>query len=277
MTQTDRERRARSHRALLERSTSDLQRRLRADAARRGHAGRPAAEPDLRAALRRAPSPPCPSRRGEGFIPGFCECVAAILGHLGCEAWVTDAAGRARHPGGGRRRRPRPLPGRRSPLHRAQPPQRRAASTTTPRRPTATWPLLEAAAAGGLAGQAGAAARARPRGPGRGAPAASPSARACTSSSPTRSGCAPRSDAGLALAARARCDEGLAAADLVFDATPAAATSSTPTSVTAEHDRRRARHALGLHRRRRSRRSACRHIHEPLAVGVTVMAARALA
>ncbi len=26
---------------------------------------------------------------GEGFIPGFSECVVAILSHLGCDAWVT--------------------------------------------------------------------------------------------------------------------------------------------------------------------------------------------
>jgi len=31
-----------------------------------------------------------PISAGEGFIPGFCECVVAILEHLGCDAWVTE-------------------------------------------------------------------------------------------------------------------------------------------------------------------------------------------
>ena len=30
-----------------------------------------------------------PVTSGEGVIGGFCECVAAILRHLGCDAWVT--------------------------------------------------------------------------------------------------------------------------------------------------------------------------------------------
>jgi 3-methylornithyl-N6-L-lysine dehydrogenase len=33
-----------------------------------------------------------PISTGEGFIPGFSECVAAILGRLGCDAWVTAQA-----------------------------------------------------------------------------------------------------------------------------------------------------------------------------------------
>ena len=69
-------------------------------------------------------------------------------------------------------------------------------------------------------------------------------------------------------------DEGLARCDLIFDATPApdiidvgdvtertiAAVPGIPSGFTAA-----AREALGV-----------RHIHEPLAVGVAVMAARAL-
>ena len=31
-----------------------------------------------------------PISQGEGFIPGFCECVAAILGYIGCASWVTE-------------------------------------------------------------------------------------------------------------------------------------------------------------------------------------------
>ncbi len=30
-----------------------------------------------------------PMSSGQGFIPGFSECVVAILSHLGCDAWVT--------------------------------------------------------------------------------------------------------------------------------------------------------------------------------------------
>lgn len=33
-----------------------------------------------------------PITSGEGVIGGFCDCVAAILRHLGCEAWVTAQA-----------------------------------------------------------------------------------------------------------------------------------------------------------------------------------------
>ena len=33
-----------------------------------------------------------PISSGEGFIPGFSACVAAILGRLGCDAWVTAQA-----------------------------------------------------------------------------------------------------------------------------------------------------------------------------------------
>ena len=30
-----------------------------------------------------------PVTAGEGVIPGFSDCVVAILRHLGCDAWVT--------------------------------------------------------------------------------------------------------------------------------------------------------------------------------------------
>jgi pyrrolysine biosynthesis protein PylD len=33
-----------------------------------------------------------PVTSGEGLIPGFCQGVAAILQHLGCDAWVTEGA-----------------------------------------------------------------------------------------------------------------------------------------------------------------------------------------
>jgi len=33
-----------------------------------------------------------PVSSGEGLIPGFSECVAAILARLGCDAWVTELA-----------------------------------------------------------------------------------------------------------------------------------------------------------------------------------------
>jgi pyrrolysine biosynthesis protein PylD len=44
-----------------------------------------AGEPELRAARMAA----VPISQGEGFIPGFCECVAAILRFVGCAPWVT--------------------------------------------------------------------------------------------------------------------------------------------------------------------------------------------
>src|SRR5665647_3696795 len=31
-----------------------------------------------------------PVTSGEGVIGGFCDCVVAILRHLGCDAWVTE-------------------------------------------------------------------------------------------------------------------------------------------------------------------------------------------
>jgi pyrrolysine biosynthesis protein PylD len=37
-----------------------------------------------------APVAAVPITTGEGLIPGFCECVVAILTHLGCDAWVTQ-------------------------------------------------------------------------------------------------------------------------------------------------------------------------------------------
>lgn len=43
---------------------------------------------DWATASRRAAAVPVST--GEGVIPGFCECVVAVLRHLGVEAWVTE-------------------------------------------------------------------------------------------------------------------------------------------------------------------------------------------
>ena len=65
-------------------------------------------------------SPPCPCRRARASSPASRACVVAILLHLGCDAWVTtqpDVRGIQAAVAGGRQR---PLPRRRSPLHRPQ-------------------------------------------------------------------------------------------------------------------------------------------------------------
>ena len=117
------------------------------------------------------------------------------------------------------------------------------------------------------------AARARARGPRRRAPARQSRGARSWSSSPTRSASRRRSTVGLEIEP-VDLAEGLARCDLIFDATPAAgiidagdvrpetiaAVPGLPSAFTAA-----AQEALGA-----------RHIHEPLAIGVAVMAARAL-
>jgi pyrrolysine biosynthesis protein PylD len=55
----------------------------------RGVAMRAVAQPVQCIPLRGTRIAAVPVSSGEGFIPGFCECVVAVLEHLGCEAWVT--------------------------------------------------------------------------------------------------------------------------------------------------------------------------------------------
>ena len=185
-----------------------------------------------------------PISTGEGFIPGFCDCVAAILGHLGCEAWVTDepdvrgiqaAADEGAqvlfladdhrfialdlHNGRLHRRRPRHCrrlrgrPGGRGERSRGQ-------------ATSFCW---------------GSAPLASPR-----RAVSSPSARRSTSSSPTASVCAPCSAPA--------CPCGPSRSTRAW---PSATSSSTPRRPRRPHrrrsrdgrdDRGRARHALGLHR-----------------------------
>ena len=54
------------------------------DVAMRSISGEPACVPLYGARIAAVPI-----STGDGFIPGFCECVVAILEHLGCDAWVT--------------------------------------------------------------------------------------------------------------------------------------------------------------------------------------------
>jgi 3-methylornithyl-N6-L-lysine dehydrogenase len=54
--------------------------------ARRASAGAPGVD---RERLAGASIAVVPISAGLGFIPGFAECVAAIVGHLGCHVWVT--------------------------------------------------------------------------------------------------------------------------------------------------------------------------------------------
>jgi 3-methylornithyl-N6-L-lysine dehydrogenase len=55
----------------------------------RGIALRAVTDEDRCVQLRGARVAAVPMSAGQGFIPGFSECVAAILTHLGCDAWVT--------------------------------------------------------------------------------------------------------------------------------------------------------------------------------------------
>lgn len=211
-----------------------------------------------------------PISTGEGFIPGFCDCVAAILGHLGCEAWVTDEPDvrgiQAAADQGAQvlfladDHRFIALD-----LHNGR------CIDDDPATADAYVAVLEAAASGlgakpvlllGL-GPVGLAAARRLVALGAQVHVVEPDGERL------------RAVLGAGLPLRpVALDEGLAVCDLVFDATPAAAiidadrvTAETiaavpgmPSAFTAA-----ARQALGV-----------RHIHEPLALGVTVMAARAL-
>jgi pyrrolysine biosynthesis protein PylD len=55
----------------------------------RGVALRAATDDDRCVQLRGARIAAVPMSAGQGFIPGFSECVVAILHHLGCDAWAT--------------------------------------------------------------------------------------------------------------------------------------------------------------------------------------------
>ena len=212
-----------------------------------------------------------PISAGEGFIPGFAECVAAILNHMGCDAFVTpepDMRGWQAAAVAGAEAVFAADDYRFLALN-----IRNGACVDDDPATAAGFVAALAAAAGGLAGRpvlvlglgpVGRAAAARLRHLGAEVLAVE------------------RDQARVAAAAAAglefrhvALDEGLAACRLVLDATPSAdlvdaswvtaesiaAVPGLPSAFTAA-----AQAALGD-----------RHIHEPLALGVAVMAVQALA
>jgi len=211
-----------------------------------------------------------PISTGEGSIPGFSECVVAILRHLGCDAWVTaqpDVRGIQEAVGASA-----------DAVFIADDHRFIALSVTKgrcidddPATADGYVTVLEAASVGlsgrevmllGLGPVGRAAARRLLR---RGAKVLVVEPDADRLEAALESGLDMR-PVDLA--------EGLAACDLIFDATPAAdlidvgdigpdtiaAVPGLPSAFTAA-----AQEALGA-----------RHIHEPLAIGVAVMAGRAL-
>jgi pyrrolysine biosynthesis protein PylD len=211
-----------------------------------------------------------PVSTGEGFIPGFCECVAAILLHIGCDARVTgspDVRGLQEAADGGDEVVFVADDFRFIALN-----IRTGVCADDDPATADGYTTALAAAAGGLAGKpvlllglgpVGRAAGRRTMALGAELyvverdPAAADRARA----------------EGLAFSL-VDLGEGLARCDLLVDATPAAgivhaadlrdgAIAAVPGVPSAFDAGARAR--LGV-----------RHIHEPLAVGVAVMAARAL-
>ena len=211
-----------------------------------------------------------PVSSGQGFIPGFGECVTAILGHLGCEAWVTaqpDVRGLQEAVGAGADVVFMADDFRFVALNLAK----ARCVDDDPATADGYVTALDAAARGLLdrrvlllgLGPVGRAAARR---------LVSRGAKVAVVELDDEQFAAAR-ETGLRIE-RTDLAEGLSRCDLVFDATPAAdlidagdllpgtiaAVPGLPSAFTAA-----AREELGA-----------RHIHEPLAVGVAVMAARAL-
>jgi 3-methylornithyl-N6-L-lysine dehydrogenase len=236
----------------------------------RGVALSAVADPPLCVPLSGARIAAVPISSGEGFIPGFSACVVVILRHLGCDAWVTaqpDVRGIQEAADGGAEvmfladdRRFVALNLRSGRCVDDDPATADGYATA-----------LEAAAGGlrsrrvlllGL-GPVGRAAARRLVSRGAVVDVVEPDAARLRAAL----------DSGLNIRA-VTLHDGLARCDLVFDATPAAdlidvgdviagtiaAVPGMPSAFTSA-----ARTALGP-----------RHIHEPLAIGVAVMAARAL-
>ena len=217
-----------------------------------------------------APVAAVPISTGEGLISGFCECVVAILTHLGCDAWVTersDVRGIQDAADDGARVVFLADDHRFVALNL----RNGACIDDDPATADGYAALLEGAA-GALMGQAvlllglGAVGRAAARRLlNRGADV--------HVVEPDSARLSAALDAGLPLKA-ASLEEGLERCRLIFDACPAAdlidadqvgpetiaAVPGIPSAFTAA-----AQQKLGG-----------RHMHEPLAVGVTVMVARAL-
>jgi len=234
----------------------------------RGLALRTASQESASIRLHGARMAAVPISSGLGFIPGFSECVAAILGHLGCDAWVTsqpDVRGFQEAVEGG------------AEVVFAADDHRFLALSLAHRRcvdndlATADGYVTALdAAAGGLRGR-----RVLLLGLG---PVGRAAACALVSQGATVDVVEPDEErVGAALAAGLTLDPtdlrtGLARCDLVYDATPAAdliadtdlrpgmiaAVPGLPSAFTPA-----AQDALGP-----------RHVHEPLAIGVAVMAAR---
>jgi 3-methylornithyl-N6-L-lysine dehydrogenase len=211
-----------------------------------------------------------PMSSGEGVIPGFSACVVATLLHLGCDAWMTtqpDVRGIKAGVAAGA-----------TVLFLADDHRFIAINVTEARTvdddPATADGYVTAleAAAGGLQGRAvlllglGPVGRAASRRlTSRGADV--------VVTEPDEARVAAAREVGIAFET-ADLREGLERCDLVFDASPAAdiidvgevraetiaAVPGMPSAFTAA-----AQEALGV-----------RHIHEPLAIGVAVMAARAL-
>jgi pyrrolysine biosynthesis protein PylD len=212
-----------------------------------------------------------PVSTGEGFIPGFCRCVTAILRHLGCDAWITeqpDVRGIQAAVSAGAEVVFLADDHRFIALNLS----RSRCVDDDPATADGYVTALEVAAGGlrgrdvlllGLGPVGQAAARCLLR---RGAKVAV--------AEPDDSRVAVALEAGLQLE-RTELPAGLARCDLVFDATPAAdiidLAAVTPQMIAAVPGlpsafASAAQEALGA-----------RHLHEPLAVGVAVMAVRALA
>jgi 3-methylornithyl-N6-L-lysine dehydrogenase len=211
-----------------------------------------------------------PMSSGEGVIPGFCACVVATLQHLGCDAWMTaqpDVRGIQAAVAAGAQV-----------VFLADDHRFIALNVTKgcsvdddPATADGFVTALEAAA-GGLAGRE---VLVLGLGPVGRAAVRRLEARSATVlvSEPDEDRVEAARAVGLTFSVVPLAD-GLARCDLVFDATPAAdmidvadmrpgtiaAVPGMPSAFTAT-----AQELLGV-----------RHIHEPLAIGVAVMAARAL-
>jgi pyrrolysine biosynthesis protein PylD len=211
-----------------------------------------------------------PISQGEGFIPGFCACVAAILQHLGCAARVMDlpdVRGLQQAADGGDE-----LVFLADDFRFVAMNIRSGACADDDPATADGYATALAAAAGGLAGRPvlllGLGPVGRAAGRRLGALGADLHVVERDRAAVERA-----RDEGLDFNAVGLA-EGLARCDLLFDATPAAdivhagdlrpeaiaAVPGVPSAFAAG-----ARAALGV-----------RHVHEPLAVGVAVMAARAL-
>jgi 3-methylornithyl-N6-L-lysine dehydrogenase len=211
-----------------------------------------------------------PMSSGEGVIPGFSACVVATLLHLGCDAWMTtqpDVRGIQAAVAAGATILFLADDHRFIALNVA-----RACSVDDDPATADGYVTALESAAGGLEGRDVLLLGLGPVGRAAARRLASRGARVVVAE-PDEERVAAAREVGIAFETAALAD-GLARCDLIFDASPAvgiidagdvrtetvAAVPGMPSAFTAA-----AQEALGV-----------RHIHEPLAIGVAVMAARAL-